>query len=475
MFFGHVSGEELMYRRLLTHVFFLLIAACASTEDVDVPGPEPAWLVNPAAGGAFRAPGPVDLSGELALSNLIGLAAERNPRLAAARQRWLAAAERPAQARSLPDPLFAYTEMVDPIETRVGPMDRQFKLTQPIPYPGKLSAAGSLAEEEARVRELDYYIAVRDTVAAVKVTYTEFLYLRKALLIVEQNRELARQLAEKSAAIYAKAREENRDVVTLFDSLKAQSQLAQLAYDTITLEELMQTEAANLNRLVSRAPEAPLGMPLDLRFRRLNVTRDALFRLALERRQELQAALRRIAAAMEAERLARLARVPDFAIGATYSVIGQPLTPQPGGGNDALGLTLGLSLPIWVTKNRARIAEAEHRLQASQYERQAEIDDLMARITKVFFRLQNAERLVRLYKESLIPQAEEAMEIAEQWRDVGRDTIGRYLEAQSVWLNFQLAYHRALADHEQAIARLEQLVGTSLGHLRGEEQKHEKE
>ncbi|MHC4576136.1 MAG: TolC family protein [Planctomycetota bacterium] len=205
----------------------------------------------------------------------------------------------------------------------------------------------------------------------------------------------------------------------------------------------------------------------------MNANRDQLYRLALERRQELQAALRRISAAMEAQRLARLARVPDFALGATYTVIGQPLAPVPDAGQDALGLTLGLSLPIWVTKNRARIAEAEHRLEASRYERQAQIDDLMARITKVYFRLRNAERLVRLYRESLLPQAEEAMEIAEQWRDVGRDTIGRYLEAQSVWRNFQLAYHRALADHEQAVARLEQLVGTSLGHLRGKEQKDE--
>lgn len=460
-----------MYQRLFVcHILIGLLGACASIEDVDAEAPAPEWLGDPAAPDAFRAAGPVDLSGELELSRLIGLAAERNPRLAAARQKWLAAAERTTQARSLPDPLFAYTEMVDPIETRVGPMDRQFKLTQPIPYPGKLSAAGSLAEEEARIRELDYFIAVRDTVAAVKVTYVEFLYLRKALRIVEQNRELARQLAEKSAAIYAETKGERRDTVTLFDSLKAQSQLAQLAYDTITLEELRQTEAANLNRLVSRAPEAPLGMPLDLKFRPLHATRDELFRLALDRRQELQAALHRIGAALEAQRLARLARVPDFAVGATYSVIGQPIAPQPDGGQDALGLTLGLSLPIWITKNRARIAEAEHRLEASRYERQAEIDDLMARITKVFFRLRNAERLVRLYKESLIPQAEEAMEIAEQWRDVGRDTIGRYLEAQSVWLNFQLAYHRALADHEQAIARLEQLAGASLGHLRGEEE-----
>ena len=160
--------------------------------------------------------------------------------------------------------------------------------------------------------------------------------------------------------------------------------------------------------------------------------------------------------------------MPDFSIGVTYSQIGSAVAPVADSGDDAVGINFGLSLPIWATKNRARIAEAKHRRAAAERDRQAQIDDLMARITKIYFRMQNAERLVRLYKESLIPQAEEAMEIAEQWRDAGRDTIGRYLEAQSVWLNFQLAYHRALADHEQMVSRLEQLVGTSLGHLRGE-------
>ena len=45
-----------------------------------------------------------------------------------------------AQARSLPDPMLTYTEMLEPIQTRVGPLERSVQLTQPIPFPGKLSA-----------------------------------------------------------------------------------------------------------------------------------------------------------------------------------------------------------------------------------------------------------------------------------------------------------------------------------------------
>jgi outer membrane protein TolC len=121
------------------------------------------------------------------LAALIRIAARRNPRLAAARSRWLAARERPAQARALPDPMLTYTEQFEPIQTRVGPLERSVMLTQPIPFPGRLSAAGLVASEQARVKELDYHIALRDIVAEVKVTHAELVYLHRAIEIVEQN------------------------------------------------------------------------------------------------------------------------------------------------------------------------------------------------------------------------------------------------------------------------------------------------
>jgi len=455
---------------LILALALALLAACSSDSNYK-PDDSVDWPSQPidfTRAETYHESGPIDLSGDLDLGQLIEIAADRNARLAAARQRWLASVERPSQARSLPDPLLRYTEFIDPIETRVGPNNRRFDLIQPIPWPGKLSVAGKLAEEQAKIKELEYHIALRDTVANVKVSYAEYAFLRKAIEIVEQNRTLARQMAEKASALYATSKKGKRDVVTLFDSLKAQSQLAQLAYDFITLDELRMVEATNINSFLSREPRAPLGAPKDLPYRLLNVNIEQLYAMGLTYRQELQAKVHAIAAAHEAQRLAELARVPDFSVGVTYSQIGSAIAPIPDSGKDAWGISLGMTLPIWVTKNRARIAEATNRRYAAERDRQAEVDDMMARITKVYFRLQNAERLVRLYKESLIPQAEEAMEIAEQWRDVGRDTIGRYLEAQSVWLNFQLAYHRALADYEQMVARMEQLVGTSLGHLRGE-------
>lgn len=207
---------------------------------------------------------------------------------------------------------------------------------------------------------------------------------------------------------------------------------------------------------------------MDMTHRPLLADRDQLYNLALERNQELKAARSRILAADESLRLAELGRLPDFTVGVQHTFIGTRAVAVPGNGDDATGLILGFTLPIWAQKNQARIAEAEYMRQARRADRQAAVDNLLTKITRVFFRIQNAERLVQLYGESLVPQAAQAMAIAEQWHDTGRTTFGRLLEARSVWLNFQLAYHRALADQEQMVAQMERLVGFSLGHLRKE-------
>jgi len=232
----------------------LLLAACAGsrrplapnstagTASPVVVSPTPRPPTGSQAGLSASARPLPDLSQRLDLGDAIAVAARRNPRLAATRYRWHAATHRPAQAAALPDPLLLYTEMVVPVETRGGPIDREFQLLQQIPFPGKLSAACAIETEKARISRLDYEIALRDTVAEVKVTYAELAYLHSALGIVEQNQAIAAQLAQKAASAYGGAEPERPDPTTLFDTLKAQSQLAQLSYDTVTLQEILTTE-----------------------------------------------------------------------------------------------------------------------------------------------------------------------------------------------------------------------------------------
>ena len=80
-----------------------------------------------------------------------------------------------------------------------------------------------------------------------------------------------------------------------------------------------------------------------------------------------------------------------------------------------------------------------------------------AEVNRFYFQIKNSERLIELYQKTLIPQAERTIEAIDQ-----TGNITELLEAQSIWLNFHLAWVRAIADHHQDSARLQRLIGKEI-------------
>ena len=70
--------------------------------------------------------------------------------------------------------------------------------------------------------------------------------------------------------------------------------------------------------------------------------------------------------------------------------------------------------------------------------------------------------MIEMYKNNLLPQANRAAQVAHlQYRE-NKGSIGQYLETQSTWLNFQLAYQRAIADYWMNLVQIEKLTGKKL-------------
>src|SRR5262245_46810862 len=91
----------------------------------------------------------------LAVADLVAEAVAKNPDIAAAQQRYDAARQRPAQERSLPDPMVSagYTASGNPLPgaglgveptANIGVM-----VSQELPYPGKRTLRASIASREA--------------------------------------------------------------------------------------------------------------------------------------------------------------------------------------------------------------------------------------------------------------------------------------------------------------------------------------
>jgi outer membrane protein TolC len=392
------------------------------------------------------------------MQDMIAYAYNENPAIAAAREAWRAKVESYRVVTGLPNPQLTGTYFPEPLQTRLGPQEWNLSLSQKLPFPGKLSKAGEVVKADAHIAKLRLDKTVRMIAADIQASAYELIYIRAARQIAAQNAALLDQLRGAAETAYAD------DRAALMDVMKALSQAGQLRYDALLLDELELTEITRLNGLLNRPPQAALGEIVPPPAQPLPYSLEELYHLAAAHQEDIRIAAQGVDRAEARLDLARHQYLPDFNVGLFYASIGDPATPQrpPEAGKDALGVRLGLTLPLWVGKNQGRVNQAHAERARAEAVRQGSINASRTDIHVAYFRLQNARRLVELYQTDLLPQAASALETTEAWFREGYAEFADLIEAQSTWYNFQLALARAQADHGKQSARLEALVGHPL-------------
>lgn len=397
------------------------------------------------------------LSQTATVQDMTAFAYNENPDIAAAREAWRAKVESYRVVTGLPDPQLTATHFPEPLQTRLGPQDWNVTLSQKIPFPGKLSKAGEIVKTEAHIARLNLDKTVRTVAANIWASAYELIYIRAAKQIAAQNAALLDQLRSAAETAYAD------DRAALMDVMKALSQTGQLRYDALLLDELESTEITRLNGLLNRPPRAALGEIAPPPFRPLPYSLEDLFQLAAAHQEDIRIAGQGVSRAESQVDLARYQYYPDFNVGLFYASIGSPDTPQPPeAGKDALGVRLGLTLPLWIGKNQGHVDQAHAERARAEALRQGRLNASRTDIHVAYFRLQNARRLIELYQSDLLPQAANALETTDAWFREGYAEFADLIEVQATWYNFQLTLARAQADYGKHFAHLEALVGHPL-------------
>ena len=390
----------------------------------------------------------------LELPRLIQVAVARSPKVKAAKAQWLATIEQYPQVTALPDPMFMYGYYARSVETRVGPQRHRISFSQSFPYPGTLDAAGEVVKKAIEIERVKHEQVIRDLIVELKLSYHELAYLQRAVELTQQNYELITSILTIATARYAEGK------ATLNDVLKAQSQLAQLEYDLVLLAELQRVEHANINGILSIPSSTLLGGTIAVPYAPLDVILADVEKQALSKRQELRIAALNVEKTTEKIALAELQTKPMLKFDLMAIETGKALMiDAPDSGKDPFTIGFGVTVPWSSLKNNSKVREAQQNREASTANKLVLEDETKVALRKIYFRLENARRLVELYETTLIPQAGAAIEVAEEWHQEGPKSIAGFLETQSVWLNFNLARLRAIADYQQNLARLEQLVG----------------
>jgi outer membrane protein TolC len=397
----------------------------------------------------------------ISVGDFVQYAYENNPSILEARESWNVSIENFQVKKGYPDPKVKVTYFPSPIETRLGPQDWNLTISQTIPFPGKLFKAGGVAKFDADIAKLKLDQTIRDVIVSIRESIYELQYIRKAKLIARQNQKLLEHLRKVAETQYG------NDRTTLIDVVKAQSQVGQLQYDILLLDELEVTEMTNLNSILNRSPEEPIGNIYLGQINPVVFNLQEIYKIAEENQEEIKMASVRIEKAQAKADLSQFKNRPDFNIGLFYAGIGDPDVPVPpeDAGRDAIGIQAGFSIPLWFGRNKSRVNSSraeERRAKASKVKR---INRTRSGIRSIFFRLNNSERIVKLYQDELIPQAARAIELSETFYKEGESSFSDFIETQSVWYNFQLTLARAQSDYGKYIARLERLVGRDITRL----------
>ncbi len=387
-----------------------------------------------------------EIPSDATLDDLLRYAAEHSPRLRAAFEAWRAAVERTPQARALPDPQLSYGYFVERSVERMGMMGRQrISITQMLPGFGKRGLRADMAERGGEVAEERLEAARLAVFSRVKSAYAEYAYVQEAIEVLREVRELVRQFEAVAMARYRAGEVGSADV------LRVEMEGERIGDQLRTMQARRAPAAAALNAALGRPDGAPLPTPRLPELPVLDEAAEKEFERWLAANPELRAGEREIARAEIGIELARRQSWPDFMVGADV------LERR---GEDTEGmLMVGISLPIWRNNYAAARREALANRNAAVARRESLERDLESDLRMALFRVRDAERKIRLYRQSLQPLARQSYDsLAGAYRAAESDFVD-LIEAQRTLLDVELSGRRAVADHVQRLAELERLTG----------------
>ncbi|MFC1646481.1 TolC family protein [Candidatus Omnitrophota bacterium] len=390
------------------------------------------------------------------IESLIEEALENNPQIKAAYNNWQAATYKARWIRGLPDPMAKYSHFGDNVETRVGPQEQKYGISQKIPFPGKLSLKGKSQDKRAQMLSEKYEATKQEVVKKVKFIFYDIFWIDTAIQITEEEKGIIETLEKVAQRKYEANLSPQQDVI------KAQVELSKMIDRLFMLRQNRKSLVAKMNSVLNRAKDSALGSAGKVQPQELTFSLQQLHVIAKEQAQELLIANLDVERSEYERSLAKLSYFPDFTFGFDYIEVGGGHTTALNDGQDAWMGTIGITLPIWFGKLASQVKEKEAALKARENNYQDIENSIAYEVEDLYYKITTYEDIISLYKTALIPQTEQAFEAARTGYESGKVDFLNWLESERVLLQTRLAYYKAIVDYQKTITYLERVIGKSL-------------
>jgi len=391
----------------------------------------------------------------LTLQQVVDTAVKNNPAVIESQKRWEEKQARIPLAKAWANPQLGI--MKDDIPTgTLNPFDAmmtEYTFSQDIMNPAKLKAMGKMAGSDAEMAKANYQDKQMEVYTTAKTAYYDLLYANKALEIGKANQELMGQLVQIAQVNYSTG------MVPLQDTLRAQTEFSKMTTDLLSMASMAAVAKAKINTVLGRKADTPFTVKEEFSAPPPNFDLAKLQTEAQAGKPAVVGMERQVDMAKNGVELAKKQQLPDYQFSIGYKDRKQTeMEIAP----DTWKMEFMVMLPIWQGKNKAEIKSAAANLDAAQasltnMQNMTGLDLQMA-LTEA----QSAWRQIDLYKNTIIPQAEQTYQAGVVSYTNGKVDFMAVLDSLNALRNVRLDYYKARVDYEKAAANLEKAVGKPL-------------
>ena len=397
---------------------------------------------------------------DIILDSLIQKAIEVSPKLNSLNKKWSASETEADQVSNLPDPVltlgvanlptnsFSFTQ--EPMTGKIA------GLSQSIPFPGRLSAAGKVKSKNPEIiqQELDDY--TNELKMRVKNNYYDLANIRKTISLTKESKKLLESILKVVTTKYKVSKASQQNLIHV------QTEITRIEDKIKKLESRERTYQSNLNAMLLEDPgnkvetvDLPGINPLELSIQLLDSLaqnhRPYLHGIKL---QEEQAGLMKEAAEYEF--------YPNFNLTVQYTQRDE-IAASNNNLNDLVSMIVGISLPInYGGKKSAAVEEARLKgeMIADQYQaaRQMLYENFGASISK----LNELEERETLISDGLMPQTYQSYNASLAAYQVDEVDFINVIDAQNKLLQVETELYDVRTEYYKEKNKLEFLIGTTL-------------
>ncbi len=389
------------------------------------------------------------------LDDYFKIAAENNPGLQAKYKEFEAAIQKVEQVNTLPDPNFSFGYFISPVETRVGPQRARFSLTQMFPWFGTLKAQGDAAALMAEAKYQSFLDARNRLYYQVAAAYYPLYELNQWKEIERENIEIL----ESYKTITNKKFENGAG--TMVDFLRVDIMLKDAKTNLSILNDKEVPLLTRFNKLLNREEDALVIVEDSLFAQALpdNFRKDSL----LTNNPLLEELDLKIASSEASEEVAYKQGLPKFGVGLDYVMVGERTdlasdmaAPQDNGKN-ALMPMVSVSIPIFRSKYKAAVKEAQLMQESFALQKEDFANTLTSNYEMSWFEIQQQQELLELYDQQ-IQESNQALNLLfTAYGNSGKE-FEEVLRMQQQLLKYEKMKATAETQYQIALARLNYLT-----------------